>query len=103
MPRKLPDGEHVFTYTIPLRDAYRAPRKKRAKVAIRLLKDFVRRHFRYTGDVAVSRELNEIIWAKSVEKPPRRVKASVKVNVEEGEIVSVELRPVETASKEEAR
>lgn len=103
MPRKLPDGEHVFTYTIPLRDAFRAPRKKRAKVAIRLLKDFVKRHFRYNGDITISRELNELIWDRSVEKPPRRVKANIKVNVEEGEIVSVELQPAGTASKEEAK
>lgn len=103
MPRKLPDGEHVFTYTIPLRDAYRAPRKKRAKVAIRLLREFVQRHFRYTGNVNISSELNEFVWARSVEKPPRRVQASIKLKVEEGEIVSVELQPAEVVSKEEVK
>lgn len=104
MPRKLPEGEHEFTYTVPLRDAYRAPRKKRAKVAVRLLRDFVRHHFRYNGYVHISNELNELVWAKSAEKPPRRLQVNIKLKVEEGEIVGVELRPAAaSASQEEAR
>lgn len=93
MPRKLPDGEHEFRYVVPLRDAYRAPRKKRAKVAIRLLREFVARHFRYSGAVRISERLNELIWSRSIEKPPRKVVVNVKVKVEGGEIVSAEVHP----------
>jgi large subunit ribosomal protein L31e len=91
MPARFPDGEHERTYVIPLRDAYRAPRKKRAKVAIRLIRDFVRRHLRYDGEVKIGNELNEYIWQRSIEKPPRRVVVTVKFKVEEGEIISTEV------------
>jgi len=91
MPARFPDGEHERAYIIPLRDAYRAPRKKRAKVAISLIRDFVRQHLRYDGEVKISNDLNEYIWRRSIEKPPRRVAVTVKFKVEEGEIVSTEV------------
>uniref|UniRef100_A0A7C1T6N5 Large ribosomal subunit protein eL31 n=1 Tax=Thermofilum pendens TaxID=2269 RepID=A0A7C1T6N5_THEPE len=91
MPARFPDGEHERMYVIPLRDAYRAPRRKRAKVAIKLIRDFVRHHLRYNGEVKIGNELNEYIWQRSIEKPPRRVAVVVKFKVEEGEIVSTEV------------
>ncbi|HDD33882.1 MAG: 50S ribosomal protein L31e [Thermoprotei archaeon] len=69
-------------YTIPLRDAYTAPRKKRAKVAVRIVRDFIKRHMKVEV-VKISPKLNEIIWSRSAEKPPRRVKVRAKV-IEEG-------------------
>jgi len=88
---KLAEGENVFTTTIPLRDAYRAPRKKRAKVAVRLVREWVARHFHIKGDVKVGNRLNELIWSRSIEKPPRRVTVNVRVSVEEGEVVEAEV------------
>ncbi|WP_225876045.1 50S ribosomal protein L31e [Infirmifilum lucidum] len=99
---KLQDGENVFTVTIPLRDAFRAPRKKRAKVAVRLVKEWVARHFHVSGAIKVGNKLNELLWSKSIEKPPRRVTVSVRVNVEEGEVVEAEVDlPPATGNVEE--
>ena len=39
-------GEVERVYTIPLRDAYTAPRKKRAKVAMRIVREFIKRHMK---------------------------------------------------------
>ncbi|MGC9107481.1 MAG: hypothetical protein ACP5IE_04750, partial [Infirmifilum sp.] len=40
-----------------------------------------------TGGVKIGGLLNEYIWSRSIEKPPRKVKVTVKINVEEGEAV----------------
>lgn len=64
-------------YTIPLRRAYYVPRKKRANKAIRLIREFVKRHLHVT-EVKISQELNEYIWSRNCEKPPRKVKVIVK-------------------------
>lgn len=77
--------------TIPLRDAYRAPRKKRAKVAVRLIREWVSRHFHLEGRVKIGSALNEFIWSRSIEKPPRRVTVNVRVSVEEGKPVDAEV------------
>lgn len=69
-------------YTIPLRDAYRAPATKRAKVAVRLVKEFVLRHVK-ADVVKISPTLNEVLWARGIGKPPRRVKVRVNVSEEE--------------------
>ncbi|MEZ0345117.1 MAG: 50S ribosomal protein L31e [Infirmifilum sp.] len=95
---KLQEGENVFNIVIPLRDAYRAPRKKRAKVAVRLVREWVARHFHITGRIKIGNKLNELIWNRSIEAPPKRVAVTVKVSVEEGEPVEAE---VDLASKEE--
>jgi len=64
-------------YVIPLRDAYRVPRGKRASKAIRLIRRFVSRHL-HVGTVIVDPALNMVIWSRNREKPPRRVKVVVK-------------------------
>jgi len=80
--------EGVRIYTVPLRDAYRAPWSKRAKVAIRLIREFVVRHVK-AQVVKVSPALNEIIWARGIRKPPRRVKVKVSLTEEDGVKVAV--------------
>ena len=61
------------SYVIPLKDAYRAPRKRRAKVAIRIIHEFIQRHLKVKY-VVIRNEVNEYVWSRSIEKPPRRVK-----------------------------
>jgi len=73
------------TYTIPLRKAWIAPPRKRAPRAVRIIKDFVNRHMKLESRVKLeeeeepkklilSNELNEKIWRRGIEKPPRRVR-----------------------------
>jgi len=64
-------------YVIPLRKVYEVPRTKRASRAIRLLKEIIKRHVK-AEEVIISPEVNEYIWSRGREKPPRRVAVKVK-------------------------
>jgi large subunit ribosomal protein L31e len=63
-------------YTIPLGKAYEAVRKKRAKRAVTLVKAFITRHMKVEDedDLAIDPVLNEYLWTRGIEKPPRRVR-----------------------------
>jgi len=61
------------TYTIPLRRAWVSPRNKRAPRAIRLVKSFVQRHMKPEA-LVVRNEVNERIWSRGIENPPRRIR-----------------------------
>jgi len=75
-------------YTIPLKKAYYVPRKKRANKAIRLIREFISRHL-HVSNVKISRNLNEFIWSRNCEKPPRKVKVLVKKIDEDTAIVDL--------------
>jgi large subunit ribosomal protein L31e len=73
-------------YTIPLQKALVRPPKKRAPRAMQLLKIFVVKHMKMAVTVSedeeeeelpqliVTQEVNEKIWSKGIEKPPRRIR-----------------------------
>ena len=73
-------------YTIPLRRAWDVPRKKRAPKAMRIIKAFIKRHMKVGeltideegeeegGRIIIDNEVNEKIWNRGIEKPPRRVR-----------------------------
>jgi len=60
-------------YTIPLGRAWVSPRKKRAPRAVNLVKSFVQRHMK-PEVLVVSNEVNEKIWGRGIEKPPRKIR-----------------------------
>jgi large subunit ribosomal protein L31e len=60
-------------YTIPLGRAWISPRKKRAPKATRLVKSFIQRHMK-PEVLRVSNEVNERIWRRGIEKPPRKIR-----------------------------
>lgn len=65
-------------YTVPLSKAYEYTRTKRARRAVDVLRTFLARHMKvHPGFVRISEQLNEYIWSRSMEKPPRKVKISV--------------------------
>lgn len=68
--------EEVGVFVIPLRKAFRKTRKKRAKYAINLIKDFLERRLK-SKNIKIGKHLNEKIWERGIEKPPRRVKVKV--------------------------
>jgi large subunit ribosomal protein L31e len=91
-------------YMIPLGDAYEYTRKRRVPRAVKLLRQFVSRHMKAElGDVSISNALNSVLWERSIQKPPRRVK--VRVVKKEG-LVRVylpdEMTEEEKKSKKEA-
>jgi large subunit ribosomal protein L31e len=62
-------------YTVPLRMAWIAPRKKRSPRAIRILRSFIRRHMKIDDDsIIIANEVNEKIWDRGIEKPPRKIR-----------------------------
>jgi len=85
---EIPEEEIVEEriYTIPLREAWRSPRKNRTPRAIRLIRNFIQRHMKIglkvgleeeeeeEGRLIISNEVNEWVWRRGIEKPPRKVR-----------------------------
>ncbi|MEM2099173.1 MAG: 50S ribosomal protein L31e [Candidatus Bathyarchaeia archaeon] len=74
------------TYTIPLGKALISPPKKRAPRAIRMIKAFIIKHMKLNAPtkegeedeemphLVISKEVNEKVWSKGIEKPPRKIR-----------------------------
>jgi large subunit ribosomal protein L31e len=61
-------------YTVPLRKAYwTGSRLNRANRSVRILREFVERHMK-PEELLVQPEVNEMIWARGIQKPPRRIR-----------------------------
>lgn len=54
------------------RKAWITPRKKRSARVLRMLRERVKRVMK-VEDVKISGEVNEAIWSKGAEKPPRKL------------------------------
>ena len=68
-------------YVVPLAKALHGPRNKRAKKSIRYLKEFMTRHFK-PESLVISQEVNEKIWERGIQKPPRKLKVRATKNVD---------------------
>lgn len=75
--------EEEQVYTIPLRDARKTHRNKRAAKAVKLVKEFLKKHMK-VDEVKVSSELNQEIWNRSAENPPSKIR--VRANKITGEM-----------------
>lgn len=73
-------------YTIPLRKVWIVPRKKRAPKAARIVKSFVLKHMKVRTEaegeeepekLVIDNEVNEKLWSRGIEKPPRKIKVRV--------------------------
>ncbi len=61
-------------YTVPLRRAYwTGSRRRRANKAVRVLQQFVERHMK-PEELLIQPEVNERIWYRGIQKPPRRIR-----------------------------
>jgi large subunit ribosomal protein L31e len=91
-PKKKKKEEEIVEerfYTIPLSRALVRPPKKRAPRAMQLIKEFVNRHMKLAMKVSeeeeeeelpqliISKEVNEKIWDRGIEKPPRKIKTRI--------------------------
>ncbi|MGQ9530179.1 MAG: hypothetical protein ACUVQX_01900 [Candidatus Bathycorpusculaceae bacterium] len=73
-------------YTIPLSRAWIGPPRKRAPRAMRIIKSFLIRHMKLEkigggeGEeeepkrLIISNEVNEKVWGRGIEKPPRKIR-----------------------------
>lgn len=76
-------------YTIPLRDVYDLPRTKRAPRSIAVIKKFIARHMKAEPeDVWIDTAVNEMVWSRGMEKPPRKIRVKA-VKFEDQSIVEV--------------
>lgn len=70
-------------YIIPLQRVYWGGRRRtRGKRAVRLIRDFVKRHFN-ADRVIIDNMVNEYIFSRKIEKPPRRIAVKV-IRIDEG-------------------
>ena len=77
-------------YTVPLGVAFEAPPYRRAKVAVRIIKDFTTRHMK-ADEVKIKEDVNKQIWARGMKHPPRRIR--LEMERDEDGIVTVSLAP----------
>ncbi len=69
-------------YTVPLRKAYwTGSRMRRANKAVRILKTFVWRHMK-PEELLIEPEVNEALWARGMQSPPRRIRIRATKNDE---------------------
>ena len=73
-------------YTIPLRKVWISPRKKRAPKAATLVRSFVLKHMKVQTEadeeeelekLVIDNEVNEKLWSRGIEKPPRKIRVRV--------------------------
>ena len=91
-PKKKKKGEEIVEerfYTIPLSRALVRQPKKRAPRAMQLIKIFVTKHMKLAMKVSeeeeeeelpqlvISKEVNEKVWDRGIEKPPRKIKTRI--------------------------
>ena len=69
-------------YTVPLRKAYwTGSRLRRSNRAVRILREFIERHMK-PDELLIQPEVNERIWARGIQKPPRRIRIRATKNSE---------------------
>jgi len=91
------------TYVIPLRREWeKAPRYKRAKKAVKAVKEFLAQHMKVRDrdlkKIKIQRWLNMKLWERGIKKPPARIKVKA---IKEGEIVRAELAELPKKAKME--
>jgi len=91
--------EKVFT--IPLREAFDLQRSKRARNASDIVKEFIIKHMK-NENVKIGKSINEALWKKGIQKPPRKVRIHVlkEEDIIYAELLGVEIKP---PSKEEVK
>lgn len=70
-------------------------RRNRAPKAVHLLKKFIRRHMK-ASDVIVGSDVNEEIWRRGIEKPPRRIRVKAQKDSEGKVTVSLAEKATES-------
>ncbi|MBI4896022.1 MAG: 50S ribosomal protein L31e [Candidatus Aenigmarchaeota archaeon] len=76
-----------MVYTIPLRKAFDKSRGKRVPYAVKIIQNYIQMHTK-AETVKIGSHLNEKLWERSIQNPPRNVRVKV---VRDGETAKVEL------------
>ena len=70
-------------FTIPLSRVYWGRRSNRAKRAIKLIREFVKRQYKKAEKIIIDNSVNELVWSRGIEKPPRRIRVKVEYDEKE--------------------
>jgi large subunit ribosomal protein L31e len=94
--------EKVFT--IPLGESFKKARQKRVPYATRFIRRYLQQHTK-AHTVKLGQKLNATLWARGIQKPPRRVRVKVMVDagVCKAELFGheyTEFKPVSAPKKE---
>ena len=71
-------------YVIPLRDVKRVPCYKRANAAITDIRGYLSHHLK-SENVKLDKSINEAVWARGSQKPPRRIRVRA-MKFEDGQV-----------------
>ncbi len=82
--------ELTRTYVVPLGVVFEAPPYRRAKKAVTIIREFATRHMKAT-QVKVDVRVNELVWARGIRHPPRRI--TLEMERDEDGVVTVRLPP----------
>jgi len=74
-------------YVIPLRDAKKVPRNRRANRGVKIVRSFITRHMK-AGEVKIDPEVSEYVWGHGISNIPSKVRVKA---AKAGETVSVSL------------
>lgn len=82
--------------TIPMRATKMTPRTKRAARAIKEIRDNIARHMKADVEkIWIDKSLNEKIWERGIQNPPRKITVKA-VKFEDGLVEVSLVVPVET-------
>ena len=82
--------ELTRTYVVPLGGGYEAQPYRRAMKAVAGLRAFATRHMK-ARQVSIDAKVNEVIWARGMRHPPRRI--TLEMERDEDGVVKVKLPP----------
>lgn len=88
-------------YTIPLRAAWKGTRTKRAERAIRVIRQFAKRHMK-SSEIKIENEVNQAVWFRGIQKPPRKIRVLMKKDKDDVVTVSL-LGPPPEEEKEQVK
>ena len=77
-------------YVISLSRLYWSGRRRRAPRALKTIREFIRRHVK-AEQIVIDESVNEYIFSRAYDKPPRRVAVRVIQLDNEGKVVKVAL------------
>jgi large subunit ribosomal protein L31e len=86
-PKKKKEEEEIVeekTYTIPLSKALIMPPRRRSPRAMRMIRAYIMKHMKIPSraeeedeappTLIITEEVNEHVWSRGIEKPPRKIR-----------------------------
>jgi large subunit ribosomal protein L31e len=62
-------------YTVPLKKGWRSKKSRRAERAVKFLRSFIARHMKAEEEkVKIDEKVNQLIWSRSMNNPPRKIR-----------------------------